>query len=231
MIPVDDFRKACPGTSWKTTFFGTGKHMVVFPVRGGQMINFVGYVWDADSLRLVGRGGPWCETDVSVEDAVADYAGWSEQCHRLLRAIPEPSRWGVFAVPPIETPVDPSGMGVIIGDAAHATTPHNGAGAGQAVEDGLFISQLLTSALTTEAEDRKGAVQRALGVYKEFRHARGLHNVVSSKRTGRILDLSGLDGEGDDVDKITKSLQRSLDEVWGESVPWLGVRVLRGSGG
>jgi salicylate hydroxylase len=84
MIPIDDFKRVCGNTNTKTTFFGSGKHMVVFPVRGGELINFVGYVWDEERERVKGHAGPWNEY-LPVEDALADYEGWSSKGHALLK--------------------------------------------------------------------------------------------------------------------------------------------------
>ncbi|KAI5476069.1 salicylate hydroxylase [Pseudohyphozyma bogoriensis] len=214
MIPVEDFRRACPGVNTKTTFFGTGMHIVVFPVRGGELINFVGYVWDEECKRLVGHSGPWGPDYVPIEEALEDYRLWSPQCLELLKVIKNPSRWGVFAVPPIETPIDT--RVVIIGDAAHGTTPHRGAGAGMSVEDAYFISAILTDPYVTNSSPQTRAlkIQHALSCYSEIRHARGLRNVVGSKEAGRILEFSGFHGEGTDTEKITRSLQANLDEVW-----------------
>lgn len=214
MIPREAFDAAVgDGVSTKVTYFGEGKHIVTFPVRSGKLVNFVGYRWDGEGERARGRKGPWSEV-WPVEEALKDFEGFSERCLGIIKAIPEASCWGVFAVPPIETCID-DGVD-IIGDAAHGTTPHNGAGAGMSVEDAFFISSILSSPVVTTASlaSRPAQIRRALEIYRDTRHARGLENVQSSMRTGRMLDLSGLNGEGKDPVKITRALQASLDEVW-----------------
>jgi 2-polyprenyl-6-methoxyphenol hydroxylase-like FAD-dependent oxidoreductase len=55
------------------------------------------------------------------------------------------------------------GRVLLIGDAAHATTPHLGQGAGMAIEDAVVLSEELTAA---------GSVQQQLGRFMERRFAR-----------------------------------------------------------
>ncbi|KAL8286492.1 hypothetical protein RQP46_004509 [Phenoliferia psychrophenolica] len=166
MIDAKEFARACPGVGTKTTYFGRGRHIVTFPVRKGELINFVGYVWDEDEKELEGRSGPWSEI-LPIEKALEDFKGFSDKCLSIIK-------------------------------------------------DAFFISNIITNAYVTDSsiEARGGRIQKALEVYRDARHARGLDIVSSSMRTGRILDLSGLRGEGTDTEKITKELQSSLDKVW-----------------
>jgi salicylate hydroxylase len=74
-----------------------------------------------------------------------------------------------------------------MGDAAHATTPWQGAGGGMSIEDSLVISSLLGCA-KTPAE-----AQIALKIYDQVRRPRTQHLVESARAVGLIT--SGL-GEG-----------------------------------
>lgn len=69
------------------------------------------------------------------------------------------------------------GRVVLIGDAAHATTPHLASGAGLAVEDALVLAEYLSSAATAEA---------ALEQFTARRYARCRLVVENSVRLGEL---------------------------------------------
>jgi 2-polyprenyl-6-methoxyphenol hydroxylase-like FAD-dependent oxidoreductase len=68
------------------------------------------------------------------------------------------------------------GRVVLIGDAAHATSPHCGQGAAQAIEDGIVLSQELM---------RDQSLESALDAYMERRYARCKMIVEGSETIGR----------------------------------------------
>ncbi|KAI5476416.1 salicylate hydroxylase [Pseudohyphozyma bogoriensis] len=197
----------------KMMHLGSGKHILHFPVRGGELINIVAFVNDPEHLKLKGRTGPWAESGEQAE-LLADYAGFNESCVQLLKAIDKPSIWGIFALPPIETISDE--RIVLIGDAAHAMTPHQGAGAGQAIEDGLFISSIISSATITNAplSDRPSKIQFAINAYAQVRHPRGEKVQSTSRENGLLYNFKGVSGEGSDVEKIKQTLVPRLDWIW-----------------
>jgi 2-polyprenyl-6-methoxyphenol hydroxylase-like FAD-dependent oxidoreductase len=90
---------------------------------------------------------------------------------------------------PLETLLLPApwyrGRVVLIGDAAHATTPHLASGAGMAVEDGLVLAEELEAA---------GSVASALERFMERRWSRCRLVVENSVRIGE-LEVAGADPE------------------------------------
>lgn len=77
------------------------------------------------------------------------------------------------------------GRVLLIGDAAHATTPHLAAGAMMAVEDGLVLSELLGS---------KSSVEDALRAFMVRRYER-CRDVVENSRTLGQYELDGVSPE------------------------------------
>jgi 2-polyprenyl-6-methoxyphenol hydroxylase-like FAD-dependent oxidoreductase len=69
------------------------------------------------------------------------------------------------------------GRVLLIGDAAHATTPHMASGAGLAVEDGIVLTLELAAA---------GTVEQALASFMERRFERARIVVENSVRIGEI---------------------------------------------
>ncbi|GAA5840282.1 hypothetical protein JCM5353_002811 [Sporobolomyces roseus] len=124
----------------------------------------VGFFSHSKQKKLGDNTGPWTDSRPVPRR-------W-RITHMLLKLIDNPPIWGIFALPQIEFAVDE--RTVLIGDAAHATTPHQGAGAGQAVEDALFLSALLASPSTssTPLSSRSEAISKALKIYQQERHSR-----------------------------------------------------------
>ncbi|BGP20098.1 hypothetical protein JCM10213v2_008233 [Rhodosporidiobolus nylandii] len=200
------------GTNDKIMHCGKGRHILTFPVRNGELINIVGFVHDPKHEKLGSHDGPWSEPRPK-EEMLADYAPFNDECKRLLSAIEKPSLWGIFDLPPIEHAVDD--RVVIIGDAAHGTTPHQGAGAGQAVEDSLFLAALLAhpSVANSSPSARSSAIARALNIYQTERHPRAQKVQVTSREAGKLYEFLDPDA-GDDLGQIKKNLEARMDWIW-----------------
>jgi salicylate hydroxylase len=70
-----------------------------------------------------------------------------------------------------------------MGDAAHAPSPFQGQGAGQAIEDSLTLTDLF--AHVTDVKD----VSLALAAFDQIRRPRANKNVVESRKTGKIFSM------------------------------------------
>lgn len=88
--------------------------------------------------------------------------------HVKLVKSPELAAWAMFDYPP--APFYSKGPAAIMGDAAHATTPWQGQGASQAIEDALVLETLL------------GAVNDP----KQIPHAFAAYDQVRRPRTQRV---------------------------------------------
>ncbi|KAK4055930.1 hypothetical protein OIO90_002923 [Microbotryomycetes sp. JL221] len=197
----------------KMMLCGYRKHILHFPVRNGELINIVGFVQDLDKKKLGDHTGPWAEERPRSE-MLKDYSDFNEQCLEMLKCIENPSIWGIFELPDIESCVDDRVL--LIGDADHATTPHQGAGAGQALEDALFIAALLSNSKTssTTLDRRPEAIQKALQVYEQTRHERGVKVKRTSREAGLLYEMCGVDGEGRDTTKMGENLRKRMNWIW-----------------
>lgn len=120
--------------------------------------------------------------------------------------MPDPSQWAIFEHPHISTFA--RSRVAILGDAAHASTPHQGAGAGQAIEDAHVLAELLADPHVTTAEH----VAVAFRAYDAVRRPRSQRVVSSSKENAYVLCLC-YDGIGDDEEK--------LKQIWEQRFRWL----------
>ncbi|KAH7310011.1 hypothetical protein BKA65DRAFT_519285 [Rhexocercosporidium sp. MPI-PUGE-AT-0058] len=189
----------------RQVFVGYGGHLLMFPIRGGKCLNIVAFV-DA-------KGRPWTEKQWVVpakrEDVLEDYKGWGKIPTALLELIDEPDKWALFDHLP--APTYARGNFCLIGDAAHATTPHSGSGAGFAVEDAHILSGLLTPELIKSRSD----IKHAFKAYDAIRRPRSQKMVTNSRKNGRTFELQDDDGTLLDPSSITPRMEETMEWVWG----------------
>jgi salicylate hydroxylase len=120
----------------------------------------------------------------------------------------EVSKWALWDSLPLTTYC--RGNIALLGDAAHASLPHQGAGAGQAIEDALVLSEVLAVAHTKEH------AALALKAYDVIRRPRSQAVVKTSRDAGNLFKLYG--PEGFDMSRIGDNLLTRMNWIWYESM-------------
>jgi salicylate hydroxylase len=160
---------------------GEGKHFLVFPVRAGQLLNYVGFVPSATSVRE-----SWSASGDPAALA-AHFAGWDPLIGEIIAAISGPGgsgfEWGMYDRAPLPRWSD--GRLTLLGDAAHPMLPHLGQGVNQALEDAVALATLLGAA------PGPADAPRALARYEELRRERTARVQLGSRRNGAGYDSSG----------------------------------------
>lgn len=126
-----------PGDRW-LMWLGKGKHFLVFPVRAGELLNFVGFV-PADAEMKESWSAPG-----DPEQLRREFAGWDPPVAALLAQVRTTFRSALYDRDPL--PVWTEGRLSLLGDAAHPMLPHLGQGANQAIEDGVALAAVLARA-------------------------------------------------------------------------------------
>jgi salicylate hydroxylase len=97
----------------------------------------------------------------------------------------------------------------LLGDAAHASTSHAGAGAGMAVEDAFILSELLSSPKIQSSMD----ISAVFAAYSNIRLPRTQRLVQHSRESGLLFQMRQ-PGVGDDIEKLEVALKDRQCWIW-----------------
>jgi salicylate hydroxylase len=153
---------------------GPQNHCVVYWLRRGEVLNFVGCPehagWDDESWT---QRRPW-------EELKADYAGWHPKIQAILDSADrnECYRWALNDRKPIRD--WSTERATLLGDAAHPTLPFLAQGACLAIEDGAVLARALEAA---------GSVPEALQLYQRSRVERCARVVTESSEHGGLYHI------------------------------------------
>ena len=136
---------------------GPSKHFLVFPVRHGTMVNYVGFVPTDEEMKE-----SWSAPGDPQELRQA-FDGWDPRIGDVLAQVDRTFRWALYDREPL--PTWSHGRLTLLGDAAHPMLPHLGQGANQSVEDGMALATLLAQ---TDAARAPAALQ----AYERLRRER-----------------------------------------------------------
>ncbi|KAK8090376.1 hypothetical protein PG997_005337 [Apiospora hydei] len=189
-------------------WIGKGAHILSYPVDGGKTFNMFGAVVDK---------GDWPSHDqltlpTTREEALHHYADFGPMVKKQFELVEDNiDKWALFDTGDHPVPKFNKGRIVLCGDAAHATTPHHGAGAGFCVEDSAVLSELLTDSQVTKP-DQLAAVFEA---FDAVRRPRGHWLVQSSRRMVELYQGRAKDVDSNDVDAMRKEMEERFSTVWG----------------
>lgn len=131
----------------RSTFWTDGRcYFLAYPVSGGRQLNFVGVV---PAARL--PESSWYG-EAPLSDLKAEFAGWDDNVQRIIGSVRHTFRWGMYYRPRLPTLV--GRRMALLGDAAHPMVIHAGQGAGQAIEDGFALAELLADVTVETMSER-----------------------------------------------------------------------------
>ena len=157
--------KRMVGTNW----VGPGGHVVHYPLRRGEIMNFVGII----------EGRAWLTESWSTrgthEECATDFAGWHADIHAMIRNLQTPFKWALMGRPPRERWT--VGRVTLLGDAAHPMLPLLAQGAVMSIEDGFILAR----ALAAYDDDAPAALLR----YESARRERTKRTVLGSAENAK----------------------------------------------
>jgi salicylate hydroxylase len=186
-------------------YCGYGGHVLTFPIEKGKTMNVVAFQTKED--------GKWEDErwvlPTQKKDMEADFARWGHSVKSILSLMEKPDVWALFDHPPARTYW--KGRICLLGDSAHASTPHQGAGAGMALEDAYVLTNLLGKV------QKSSEIEKAFRAYDLIRRVRTQRLVTTSREAGLMYDFQG-EAIGDDVLEMKKSLDHRYDWIWSENL-------------
>jgi salicylate hydroxylase len=212
------FRAMVPGSEATNTlgedlalnsqlYCGYGGYIVTYPVDHGKFINMVAMPHDGSPTST------WSQDDWTVSTNAAEirekFQGWHPPLIELISRHHLPGKWALFTLQHDASYF--KGRICLLGDSAHATTPHMGAGAGMAMEDAYILSHLIAAAGSTED------IETAFSAYDAVRRPRTQECIKRSIDAALSYDFL-LPDVGDDLSKIQKHLQESFEWLWYEDL-------------
>jgi salicylate hydroxylase len=171
-------------------WMGPDRHMLVYPLRGGELINYVGFVPRAQAAieSWSAPGDP--------DQLRAEFAGWDPRIQRLLEQVQETFWWGLRDRAPL--PRWTQGRLTLLGDAAHPMLPHLGQGANQSIEDAATLGVLLDGATEHDVIHR-------LQTYEKIRLPRAARVQQGARANGLRYDSAYVD-----LDQRDREIQESV---------------------
>jgi salicylate hydroxylase len=161
-----------PTDRWQM-WLGENRHFLVFPLRAGKLINFVGFT-PADQTIRESWSAPGDPPLLRQE-----FAGWDPRVEALLRNVETTFRWALYDRDPL--PCWTEDRLTLLGDAAHPMLPHLGQGANQSIEDGITLATMLARV----DRDRAPA---ALLTYERLRRERVAQVQSGARKNGLRYD-------------------------------------------
>lgn len=117
--------------------------------------------------------------------------------------------WALFDDPPARTYY--KGRVAVMGDAAHAAGPHQGSGAGMAIEDAYVLSTLLGHV------EHADEVERAFNAYDTIRRERTQKLVATTREASHLWELEHPD-HGEDFESISRNINERMLWIWNEDL-------------
>jgi 3-hydroxybenzoate 6-monooxygenase len=155
-------------------WFGSGAHLVHYPVCGGHSLNVV-------AITEGGVGGQGWNQQADAAALLARFRPLAGEAKSLLERTVGWRSWSLYRLAALKN--FSAGRLVLLGDAAHPVLPYLAQGAALAIEDALSLGQVLE----TSSSDLVAAFHR----YEKLRRARVDRVQSLSRRYGWIYHARG----------------------------------------
>lgn len=170
LIPADRLRGVVDMNA-SSMWLGPGQSFLAYPVSAGNLLNIVAFV--PTNLTVTES---WTAPG-DVAELAAAYRGWDPTVLSIIGAMDSTFRWGIYDREPLDR--WSTNRITLLGDSAHAVTPHLGQGANQAIEDAMTLAVVLRGA----RPDELGARLRR---YEDLRMDRTRHVRRQARAAGSI---------------------------------------------
>ena len=172
-----------------TVWCGPKKHAVMYYLRSGSLMNFVG---------LVEHGQPENESWTQKrpwQELKADFEGWHPTIQTVIDAIDKDScyRYALNNRPPVSNWSTP--RATLLGDSAHPTLPYMASGAVMAIEDSAVLARCLqerTSVPEALQRYQRNRIERTARIVNESTDSRGLYRIEDEDEMRKAFEQRNL---------------------------------------
>ncbi|KAH6844612.1 hypothetical protein B0I37DRAFT_398248 [Chaetomium sp. MPI-CAGE-AT-0009] len=195
-------------------------HVLTFPVGNpgaDQFLNLVAFVTDSNKF--------WPSQDARTftlpatrEDALRDFeqGGFSTTVQKLLRLTKDKmDKWGLFDMADHPLPKFYSDRVLVIGDAAHASTPHHGSGAGFCMEDVAVLASLFDEEIQGGDVSLVDGLNAAFAAFDASRRERDEWLVQSSRRAADLYEWRLPNAGKENFEAMREDIETRQAICWG----------------
>lgn len=225
IVPIDKLPKdTWPGrgttgsVNWAVMWLAQHKHFLVFPISQNKSLNIVAFIAKRED-EIPDLRESWTST-CDRRELEADFGDCEETVQKIIQLMPQrPSKWRINDHEPVPQWTFLEGKVALLGDACHATTPHQGAGAGQAVEDGYILAKALADWLQGK---QKRPLKDSMALYQRIRLPRAQKVVTTSRQAGALYEFESPDLVNLPYDEaepiVAQRLQNWMKWIWSEDL-------------
>lgn len=222
---VVDLEKVKP--SWKYETYSVNwvahdRHLFVYPISANRRMNVVGFkhvkAEDLGELRE-----SWSSMGTR-EGMLKDFEGFEYQALNVIKCMPDQVlKWKLNDRDPFDPWVFADGRIVLLGDAAHAVLPHQGAGGGQALEDAYILALSLRDYFKEKRSSSDDALlEEQMQFYQKLRLPRAQAVQNQTRETSRIYELQTPEFQGKSFEEclpvFAQTMKGRMDWIWHEEV-------------
>ncbi|OTA02929.1 hypothetical protein A9Z42_0033560 [Trichoderma parareesei] len=217
LLPLSAVERDWPYDSFAVSWLGPDRHFLVFPISRNKTLNVVAFVTKPED-QLGDLRESWSSTAPRAE-VEAEFAGWEDTVQRIVRAMePNPGKWKLNDRELLDQWVYLDGRVVLSGDAAHAMLPHQGSGAGHAIEDSFVMGQ----AVKAFFENPSLGLETYMKLYQETRLPRAQKAQLTSRQAGDVYEMQGPEFAGlvfeQRLQVIHDKFKDRMTWVWGHDL-------------
>ncbi|PSR81491.1 hypothetical protein BD289DRAFT_372568 [Coniella lustricola] len=206
---------------------GPRAHVLHFPVVNQTLLNVVIFVTQEEDWPLVDEEHASVLRSMTADGSRAEldavFESWGPTVRSLVGLLPDKMvKWAIFDLHDRPLPTYVCGRVVLAGDAAHASSPHHGGGAGVGVEDALALSKLFEIVCESIKLDHdqdinqsrlNALLEAAFNAYDKVRPPRSQWLVKSSREACEIYEWAYPDTK-DDWAKCMVEIERRSHKLW-----------------
>ncbi|KAF9237503.1 hypothetical protein BU15DRAFT_48616 [Melanogaster broomeanus] len=166
--------------------YGDGRHMVAYPVSPDK------YSWAITTRELEAKED-WRSQSTKEQDEIrrGSLSNWGFAAGELVRTGEKITKYGLYDRPELESWF--RGRVVLLGDAAHPTSPHLGQGANQAFVDVYHLVRLLNKHNPSAFQPSTEVLAQVFQEYQDLRLAQTTELVKAARKRGEVRVVSGVD--------------------------------------